>query len=254
VCRNPNNRLPTRADGTRRVPATIPSMAELSRLYVLYEDNHLLVVSKPPGISTQGAPGNTDSLLARARRYLKQKYQKPGNVYLGVVSRLDSPVSGVMVLARTSKAARRLNDQFRSRSVLKRYWALVEGHPSPASGECVDWLRHDERHRRMEVSQPGAKAAQEARLVYRLLRTISGVSLVEVELQTGRKHQIRVQFAVRGWPIVGDRKYGSRLAFPGGIALHSRSLTFVHPTRGESMEFVAPVPRSWAAFGMRETR
>jgi 23S rRNA pseudouridine1911/1915/1917 synthase len=157
-------------------------------------------------------------------------------------------------LARTSKAARRLNEQFRSRSVSKRYWALVEGQPSPASSECVDWLRHDERRRRMEISQPGAQAAQEAKLVYRRLRTVSGVSLVEVELQTGRKHQIRVQLAHRGWPIVGDQKYGSRLAFPVGIALHARSLTLVHPTRGESMEFAAPVPRSWIAFGVHETR
>jgi 23S rRNA pseudouridine1911/1915/1917 synthase len=228
-------------------------MPKAPGLHVLYEDNHLLVVVKPPGIPTQGAPGKTDSLLVRARRYLKRKYHKPGNVYVGVVSRLDSPVSGVVVLARTSKAARRLNEQFRSRSVLKRYWTLVEGRPSPLTGECVDWLRRDAHLRRMEIAEPDTPTAQEARIVYRRLRALSGISLLEVELQTGRKHQIRVQLAVRGWPIVGDQQYGSRRAFPEGIALHARSLTLVHPTRGESMEFVASVPLSWASFGVRET-
>ncbi len=188
----------------------------------------------------------------RARYYLKQKYRKPGNVYVGVVSRIDTPVSGVIVLARTSKAARRLNEQFRSRTVLKQYWALVEGKPSPSTGECVDWLRHDERRRRMEIAKPDAPAAQEARMVYRRLRTFSGISLVEVELHTGRKHQIRVQLAHRGWPIVGDQRYGSRHAFPAGIALHARSLTLIHPTSGESIKFVAPMPLTWTAFGVRE--
>lgn len=212
----------------------------------------MLVVDKPPGIATQGASGQIDSLLVRARHYLKQKYHKPGNVYLGVVSRLDAPVSGVVVLARTSKAARRLNEQFRSRAVSKRYWALVEGEPSPAKGECVDWLWHNEPRHRMEIAAPGAPSAQEARLAFRRLHTFSGVSLIEVELHTGRKHQIRVQLSHRGWPIVGDRRYGSRRVFSAGIALHARSLTLVHPTRGDSMEFVAPVPASWKAFGVVE--
>jgi 23S rRNA pseudouridine1911/1915/1917 synthase len=213
---------------------------------VLYEDNHLLVVVKPPGIPTQGAPGKTDSVVTLARRYLQQKYRKPGKAYLGVVSRLDAPVSGVVVLARTSKAARRLSEQFRLRKVRKRYWALVEGVPRPANGECIDWLEHDERHRRVRVVEPGTPRGQEARLSYRCLKTRSGISLLEVELQTGRKHQIRAQLARRGWPIVGDRHYGSRRPFVGGIALHARSLTLIHPTRGESVEFVAPVPGGWS--------
>lgn len=227
-------------------------MSRIPPLNVLYEDNHLLVVDKPPGIATQGASGQTDSLLVRARHYLKQKYRKPGNVYLGVVSRLDAPVSGVVVLARTSKAARRLNEQFRSRVVSKRYWALVEGEPLPATGECVDWLWHDEHRRRMAIVGRDTPSAQEARLAYRRLRTFSGISLIEVELHTGRKHQIRVQLSHRGWPIVGDRRYGSRRVFSAGIALHARNLALIHPTRGESMEFVAPVPAFWKAFGVVE--
>jgi len=218
----------------------------------LYEDNHLLVVVKPAGIPTQGVSSDRDSLLVRAREYLKRKYAKPGNVYLGVVSRLDTPVSGVIVFARTSKSARRLNEQFRARTVRKMYWALVEGSPSPSPGECVDWIVHDDRHRRMQITRPGAAEAQEARLTYRRVRTFSGISLLEVELESGRKHQIRVQLAHRGWPIVGDMRYGSRRTFPAGIALHARRLTLTHPTLGERFDFVAPLPSVWAGFGVSE--
>ena len=223
------------------------------RLDVLYEDNHLLVVNKPAGIPTQGASPETASLVTLAREYLKLKYHKPGNVYVGVVSRIDAPVSGAIVLARTSKAARRLNEQFRARTVVKRYWALVEGEPSPPSGECIDWVRRDPRQHRAQVASPAAADAQEARLSYRRLKAFSGISLVEVELHTGRRHQIRIQLAHRGWPIVGDRRYGSRRPFGEGIALHARSLEFVHPTRGGSLSFVAPLPHAWTALGVRES-
>ncbi len=218
---------------------------------IVYEDNHLLVVSKPPGMPTQGAGPQGDSLVTWARSYLKEKFHKPGNVYVGVVSRLDAPVSGVVVLARTSKAARRLAEQFRSREVRKRYWALIEDRPSPATGKCVDWLRYNQNARRMELVSENAFGAQRAELNYRLLQTFSEFSLLEVELLTGRKHQIRVQLACRGWFIVGDERYGSRRRFPSGIALHARSLTLEHPTRGESMEFAAPLPRAWTAYGVR---
>lgn len=226
-------------------------MVRSKGIRVLYEDNHLLVVSKPPGIPTQGAMGRGDSLITRAKAYIKEKFHKPGNVYIGIVSRLDSPVSGVVVLARTSKAARRLSEQFRSRTVGKRYWALVEGIPSPAAGVCADWLRYNQGTRRMEWVPDNTPSAQWAELSYRVVEAISEFSLVEVELLTGRKHQIRVQFARRGWFIVGDERYGSRRRFPSGIALHARSVTLVHPTRGEAMQFVAPLPRSWAALGIR---
>jgi 23S rRNA pseudouridine1911/1915/1917 synthase len=229
-------------------------MARHPRLIILYEDNHLLVVVKPAGMPTQGVASDRESLLTLARDYVRRKYGKPGNVYLGVVSRLDTPVSGVIVLARTSKSARRLSEQFRNRSVRKVYWALVEGSPEPCAGECVDWIVHDDRHRRMEIAKPGVAEAHEARLAYRRLRTFSGISLLEVELQTGRKHQIRVQLANRGWFIAGDARYGSRRTFPEGIALHARRLTLTHPTKGHRLEFVGPVPSAWAAFGVREER
>jgi 23S rRNA pseudouridine1911/1915/1917 synthase len=222
------------------------------RLDVLYEDNHLLVVAKPAGIPTQGVSVEGTSVVTLARQYLKQKYHKPGNVYVGVVSRLDAPVSGVLVLARTSKSARRLNEQFRGRTVQKRYWAVVEGANIPPEGELVDWLQRDDARRRTQIVKPGAASAKEARLLYRRLETVRGLSLVEVELQTGRKHQIRTQLAHRGWPVVGDERYGSRRRFDEGIALHARSLELFHPTKGGRLRFVAPLPASWVSLGIRE--
>ncbi len=170
---------------------------------ILYEDNHLLAVDKPAGLPTMGTPAGKPTLLSLAKEYVKQKYRKPGNVYLGVMSRLDAPVTGVVLLARTSKAARRLSEQFRRRTVQKTYWALVEGIPQPAAGMHVDWLAADQRHRRMHVVGPGLPGAREARLAYRRLAVRAAVSLVEVELQTGRKHQIRLQLGrtmgIRSW-------------------------------------------------------
>ncbi len=223
-----------------------------SPLVILYEDNHLLALVKPPGLATMGVAGDKPTLLSLAKEYLKGRYHKPGNVYLGVVSRLDAPVTGVLLLARTSKAARRLTDQFRSRAVEKTYWAVVEGAVSPSSGSFVDWVRHDERHRRMHVAGQGMDGVQEARLVYRTLKLLEGTSLVEVELQTGRKHQIRLQFSAHGHPVVGDRKYGSPRAFPAGIALHARRLVVSHPTSGERVELVAPLPAAWHRLGIGE--
>jgi 23S rRNA pseudouridine1911/1915/1917 synthase len=228
-------------------------MPPAARLQVLYEDNHLLVVVKPAGLPTQGVAADRPSLLSLSKRHIKQRYRKPGNVYLGVVSRLDTPVSGVVVLARTSKAARRLNEQFRAHTVTKEYWAIVEGTDIPPQGECVDWIWHDERNRRMKIVPRGAPDALEAQLGFRLLKAIGSASLLEVELRTGRKHQIRVQLAHRGWPIVGDRQYGGRRKFSDGIALHARRLVIVHPVKGDVLEFVAPVPESWAALGVRES-
>ncbi len=182
-------------------------------LKILYEDNHLLAVAKPPGLPTQGAAAGRQSLITLAKEYLKRKYRKPGNVYLGVVSRLDSPTSGVVVLARTSKAAARLSQQFRQRKVEKIYWAIVEGIMEPASAECVDWVTKGQRPQRMMVVSKTHRGALEARLSYRRLKEFRGTSLVEIALSTGRKHQIRVQLADRGHPIVGDRKYGSERGF-----------------------------------------
>ena len=219
-------------------------------LTVLYEDNHLLVVSKPAGLPTMGTPGDRPTLLALAKEYVKRRYNKPGNVYLGVVSRLDAPVTGVVLLARTSKAAARLTEQFRTRTVQKSYWAVAEGLVEPAAGALVNWLGQDERHRRMHIVGPAFPGAKEPRLTYRGLAVVAGDSLLEVELETGRKHQIRLQLAEHGHPIIGDLKYGSRRPFPVGIALHARRLAVTHPTTAEQLEFEAPVPDSWRRFGI----
>jgi 23S rRNA pseudouridine1911/1915/1917 synthase len=220
-------------------------------LQILYEDNHLLAVVKPAGIATMGVAADVPSLLALARDYIKRKYQKPGNVYLGTVSRLDAPVSGVVLFARTSKAAARLSEQFRERTVEKAYWALVEGRPPP-NAEWTDWLAEDDRHRKMHVVAAGAAGAKEARLAYRLLRALPGepASHLEVSLETGRKHQIRVQLAAHGYPVLGDRKYGARSPFPHGIGLHARRLAVAHPIGGERLELIAPPPASWRSRGI----
>ena len=218
---------------------------------VLYEDNHLLVVVKPAGLVTQGAAADDESLFTQAQAYLKQKYQKPGNVYVGVVSRLDAPVSGVVVLARTSKAADRLSAIFREHEAGKHYWALVSGHP-PAQGELRDWLVKDERVQRVVIANAKTPGAKEAVLRYRTRGKIPGGAWLEVELITGRKHQIRVQLASRGWPILGDAKYGSRQTFPQGIALHAQRLEFTHPVQKTPLVFTVPPPASWAGFGVQD--
>ena len=218
-------------------------------LEILFEDNHLLAVSKPAMLPTMGVTPDRASLIAVAKEYVRRRYNKPGNVYLGVVSRLDAPVTGVVLLARTSKAASRLNEQFRARTVEKLYWALVNGQPEPASGECRHWLRKDERHRRMHVAASGQAGVQEAVMQYRVNSPCkAGLTLLSVQLETGRKHQIRVQLAAIGHPVVGDRKYGSRLPFPSGIALHSRRLRLIHPVLKQPIEITAPVPAYWRKF------
>ncbi len=219
-------------------------------LDVLYEDNHLLALAKPAGLPTMGTPQGRPTLLTLAKDYVKQRYRKPGNVYLGVVSRLDAPVTGVVLLARTSKAAARLTEQFRSREVEKTYWAIAEGVVEPADGQLLDWLAEDERHRRMHIVGRTIAGAKEARLTYRRLSIVAGNSWLEVELETGRKHQIRLQLSHHGHPIVGDRKYGSVVPFAEGIALHARRLVFSHPTTAARIELEAPLPPPWRRFGV----
>jgi len=218
--------------------------------HVLYEDNHVLAVLKPAGLPTMGVAADRPSLLTVAKQYVKQAYDKPGNVYLGIVSRLDAPVTGVVLMARTSKAARRLSEQFKNRTVEKTYWAVVSGNFVPQAGSWEDWLRHDERHRRVHVARPGQAGAKLARLGYRRLKKVTAGWLIEVRLETGRKHQIRVQCAAHGAAVLGDRKYGSREPFAAGIALHARRLVFSHPVRHENLELIAPLPDSWRRFNV----
>ena len=212
-------------------------------MHILYEDNHVIALVKPPGLATMGLPEGEETLLTQTKAYLKEKYAKPGEVYLGVVSRLDVPVSGVVLFARTSKAAARLNEQFRTHTVEKIYAAIVEGVITPSEAECVDNLCEDKRHRKVFRTQ--SDEGKEARLRYRRLRQVNHCSLIEIQLETGRKHQIRSQLAARGFPICGDRKYGARMSFPGGIALHAWKLTFSHPTTKERIELLAPLPKTF---------
>lgn len=227
-------------------------MSTNPQLSVLYEDNHLLVVNKPAGLATMGVAPGEESLWERGREYLKKKYAKPGNVFLGVVSRLDASVSGVIVLARTSKAAARLSEQFREGRAEKTYLALVNGSvPPPPSGRLAHWMEKDEPRQKMAVSsvaRPGWKAAQLE--FQRLAQLEDDTWLLKVRLLTGRKHQIRAQLAAAGWPICGDRKYGSRHTFPGGIGLHSYSLSLTHPTTKQAFKWSAPPPKAWKTGGI----
>ena len=212
-------------------------------MHILYEDNHVIALLKPPGLATMGLPHGQETLFTQTKAYLKEKYAKPGEVYLGVVSRLDVPVSGIVLFARTSKAAARLNEQFRNHTVEKIYAALVEGAITPTEAECVDRLSNDTRHRK--AFRTHSDEGKESRLRYRKLRQVSQCSLIEIQLETGRKHQIRIQLSARGFPIRGDIKYGAKMSFPGGIALHAWKLTFSHPTTKERIELTAPLPQTF---------
>jgi len=225
---------------------------------VLYEDNHLLVVNKPAGWVSQGALPDAKSLLDEAAQYIRTKYQKPGNVFLGVVSRLDKSVSGVTVIARTSKAAARLSEQFRDRDVGKTYWAVVShDHSTTLPHHTTVTLNHlllqNEQDAIVRIVRPQSRGAKEAILKYTPLAELAPqTGLLQIALLTGRKHQIRAQLAHTGLSIVGDRKYGSQIPFHAGIMLHAVSLQLQHPTQKEpdtqkplQLSFTAPLPKSW---------
>jgi 23S rRNA pseudouridine1911/1915/1917 synthase len=216
-----------------------------SDLVILHEDNHLLVVDKPAGMLSQGDLTGDLDLLTLARETIKRRDGKPGNVYLGLVHRLDRPVSGVMVLAKTSKAAGRLSDQFRRRIPTKIYLAVVHGRPDPTAGRLEHRLVNDRAARMTRVDDSGA-GGKTARLRYRTMEEGRDRSLVEVELETGLKHQIRVQLAAMGHAVLGDARYGAKERLPGrAIALHARSLTFEHPVRREPVTVTAETPAGW---------
>jgi 23S rRNA pseudouridine1911/1915/1917 synthase len=209
-------------------------------LRILYEDNHCLAVYKPAGLLTIGDRSGDVSLVDLARDDLRKRYRKPGNVFIGVVHRLDRPVSGVVLLARTSKAAGRLAEQFREGRVEKVYEALVEGRVAAKEGTLIDRLVKDRQTnvvRRVTKSMPDSR---ECLLAFRRLKAFRDTTLLEIKPQTGRSHQIRVQLAASGHPIVGDRKYGARRPFPGGIALKAVRLTFEHPVRKVPVTVEAP--------------
>ena len=216
----------------------------VEKLQILYEDNHLIAVYKPGGILVQGDISHEISLLDMVKDYIKKEHHKPGEVFLGLVHRLDRPVSGVVLFARTSKSASRLSVQWRQRSIIKIYWALVHGKMPRPSGSLISYLK--KRRQKVSLTDQTHKRAQEAVLSYRTLLVRRKTSLLEVTLHTGRKHQIRAQLAAEGCPIVGDMKYGAPdRREDGTICLLAKSLTFMHPTRPETMHIEAPTP-DWA--------
>lgn len=211
---------------------------------VFYSDNHLLAVYKPAGLLVQGDRSGDACLLDLARQWIKQQYQKPGNVYLGLVHRLDRPVAGVMLFARTSKAAARLSEQIRSSSVRKVYLAVVEADKPQSPAHLIHHIERLGRDSR--IVQQQTPTSRVARLSYRVLDSAGGRSLLEVELETGRRHQIRVQLSHIGCPIVGDCRYGaSRPLSARQIALFASKLTITHPTRHDPLTVCAPLPTGW---------
>ena len=214
-------------------------------LDIIYEDNHCLALAKPAGRLTTHFQGTEETLDREVKAYLKEKYHKPGNVFLGVVHRLDRLVSGVLLFARTSKAAARLSEQFRNGTVEKIYWAVVEGKVLTPAGSLEDWLLKDRDAGRVNVVEPHTPHARQALLHFQTRGCHGDLTWLEVRPQTGRTHQLRVQLAHHGHPIYADARYGSVHTFNGVIALHARSLTFLHPIRYEPITLTAELPRMW---------
>jgi 23S rRNA pseudouridine1911/1915/1917 synthase len=216
-------------------------------LKILYDDNHCLAVAKPAGALMVGDETGDETLLDLAKQWVSEKYNKPGKVFLGVVHRLDRPVSGVALYARTSKSASRLSDQFRRGSVEKTYHAWIDGSPPDGTHILTDWLVKNRNTNTTSVVREGTEGAKLSTLEFRVLSREARRSLVEIHPKTGRSHQIRVQFASRGFPILGDVKYGAAKGNnPRAIALHARSLIVQHPTQKIDMEMLCELPLEWA--------
>lgn len=215
---------------------------------ILYEDNHLLVVNKNVGEIVQGDKTGDEPLSEKYKAFIAQRDLKPGQVFVGLPHRLDRPVSGITVLAKTSKALERLNAMFRESDVHKFYWALVCREPKPAQAQLEDMIWRNEKQNKSYICREGSarRDAKLAKLNYKQIGKTDRYWLVEVELLTGRHHQIRCQLSNHGFPIKGDLKYGAPRSNPdGGISLHARRITFVHPVKKESLTIEAPVPSSW---------
>ena len=218
---------------------------------VLYEDNHIIVINKEAGEIVQGDKTGDASLCDTMKQYLKEKYAKPGNVFIGLPHRLDRPVSGIVVFAKTSKALERLNRMFSEGSVKKIYWALTKGIPNPTEAEINSWILRNEKMNKSFSYPKEVKGAKRALLHYRLAAASQNYNLIEVELKTGRHHQIRCQLSSIGCPIKGDLKYGAQRSNPdGSISLHARYIEFTHPVSKELIAITAPLPgdRLWQSF------
>lgn len=210
---------------------------------VVYEDNHIIIVNKTASEIVQGDKTGDVPLSETVKQYLKEKYHKPGNVFIGVTHRLDRPVSGLVVFAKTSKALSRLNEMFKNSEVKKTYWAIVKQTPAETEGELVNYLVRNEKQNKSYAYDSEKPGSKKAILHYRLIARSDNYSLLEVDLKTGRHHQIRCQLAKMGCPIKGDLKYGFPRSNPdGSICLHARRVRFVHPVSKELIDVVAPVP------------
>ena len=218
---------------------------------VVYEDNHIIVVNKTASEIVQADKTGDTPLSETVKQYLNEKYQKPGNVFLGVTHRLDRPVSGLVIFAKTSKALTRLNEMFRAGEVKKTYWAVVKNAPKESEGELVHFLVRNEKQNKSYAYDKEVPNSKKAVLDYRLIGRSENYYLLEVDLKTGRHHQIRCQLAKMGCPIKGDLKYGSPRSNPdGSICLHARRVRFVHPVSKELIELKAPLPEGnlWKGF------
>ncbi len=220
---------------------------------VVYEDNHIIVVNKTASEIVQGDKTGDVPLSEMVQQYLKEKYNKPGNVFIGVTHRLDRPVSGLVVFAKTSKALARLNEMFRTGDVKKTYWAIVKERPRELEGELEHWLVRNEKQNKSYAYDKEKAGAKKAILHYKLIGHSQNYHLLEVDLKTGRHHQIRCQLAKMGCPIKGDLKYGSPRSNPdGSICLHARRVQFIHPVSKQEIDLIAPLPSGnlWNGFEM----
>ncbi|NUY79586.1 RluA family pseudouridine synthase [Flavobacterium sp. MAH-1] len=214
-----------------------------NNLQVLYEDNHIIVVNKRVGDIVQGDKTGDKPLSEVVKEYIKDKYQKPGEVFLGVVHRLDRPTTGIVLFARTSKALERMNEMFKNRDTQKTYWAVVKNRPAKDADTLVHFLKRNEKSNTSKAFAKEVPDSKKASLDYKVIKELNNYYALEINLHTGRHHQIRSQLSAIGSPIKGDLKYGFDRSNPdGGIHLHARKLSFLHPVKKEPIEIVAPVP------------
>lgn len=214
-----------------------------NNLQILHEDNHIIVVNKRVGDIVQGDKTGDKPLSDVVKEYIKDKYNKPGDVYLGVVHRLDRPTTGIVVFAKTSKALTRLNELFKNRETQKTYWAVVKNKPPKTEDKLVHFLKRTEKNNTSKAHIKEVPDSKVASLDYKIIAVLNNYFALEINLHTGRHHQIRAQLSAIGCPIKGDLKYGFDRSNPdGGIHLHARKLTFIHPVSKENLEIIAPVP------------
>lgn len=222
---------------------------QFSESQIVFEDNHLFVINKKAGQLVQGDKTGDESLLDLIKNFIKKRDEKPGNVFLGLVHRIDRPTSGLVIYAKTSKALSRLTQMVKNREIKKTYWAVVPKNEIPKQQRLIHYLQKNEKTNKATVFPKATDGAKEAILKYEIIKTLDNFQLLEIDLETGRHHQIRAQLSKIGVPIKGDLKYGSpRSNADGGIHLHARRLSFVHPVTNESIKITAPVPENDAVW------